>query len=151
MFCITQSYCMNTFNIIILMRHSFKVVAKNVYMLLPCIWYKISNYLRGCSHGSELARWTGGLLYLGEISPFLRNSFKRLSVSIWEVRQPAWVGSHLILPGFHLGEMKICHMNMCRWAIPARWDRVFFKTHAYVLEFFPNSISKWLRRVLTDT
>ena len=60
------------------------------------------------------------------------------------------VGSHLILPGSHLGEMKICHMNICKWASPARWDRFCFKSHAYVLEFFPNSISNWLRRVLPD-
>ena len=54
---------------------------------------------------------------------------------------PRW---DLILPGLHLGEMKICHMSMCRWARPARWDRFFVKAHGHVLEFFPNSISKWL-------
>ena len=43
--------------------------------------------LRGCSYGSELAR-LGGLADLGGISPFLRNSFKKLSMFIWEVSQP---------------------------------------------------------------
>ena len=36
------------------------------------------------------------------------------------------VGSHLILPESQLGEMKIFHRNTRKWAIPARWDRVFF-------------------------
>ena len=36
------------------------------------------------------------------------------------------VGSHLILQGFHLGEMKTFHMNTRKWASPAKWDKVFF-------------------------
>ena len=43
---------------------------------------------RVCSYGSELAR-LGGLAHLGEISPFLRNSFKKLRMFKWEVSQPA--------------------------------------------------------------
>ena len=39
------------------------------------------------------------------------------------------------------------HMNTGKWASPARCDRVFFNVHIYALEFFPNSISTWLRRV----
>ena len=64
-----------------------------------------------------------------------KTRFKLLNelLFIWEVSQPTWVGSHLILSGFHLGEMKICHMKMCRWVSPAKWDRFFFKTHAYDL------------------
>ena len=30
---------------------------------------------------------------------------------VWEVSQPALVGSHLILPGSNLGEMEIFHIN----------------------------------------
>ena len=37
--------------------------------------------LRCCSYGNELARLVG-LAHLGEISPFLRNSFKKLIVFI---------------------------------------------------------------------
>ena len=51
---------------------------------------------------------------------------------IWEVSQPAQVGSHLILPGSHLGEMKIFHMNTRKWASLARWDRVFFNQYCCV-------------------
>ena len=40
------------------------------------------------------------------------------------------VGSHLILPGSHLDEMKILHMNTCKWASPTRWGRVFFNQFA---------------------
>ena len=40
------------------------------------------------AYGRELTR-LGGLAHLGEVSPFLRNSFKKLSVFIWEVSQPA--------------------------------------------------------------
>ena len=44
-------------------------------------FYENFMILRCCSYGSELAR-LGGLAYLGEISSFLRNSFKKLSVFI---------------------------------------------------------------------
>ena len=33
---------------------------------------------------------------------------------------------------------------------PGKVEKFFFKGHAFVLEFFPNSISKWLWRVLSD-
>ena len=39
--------------------------------------------------------------------------------------QSTKVGSHLILPGFQLGEMKILHMNTCKWASPAKWNKAF--------------------------
>ena len=54
------------------------------------IWKKnrYSIILRGCSYGSKLAR-LGRLAHLCEISPFWRNSFKKFSVFIWEVSQPA--------------------------------------------------------------
>ena len=39
------------------------------------------------------------------------------------------------------------HMNRGKWDSPARCDRVFFNAHVYALEFFPNSILTWLRRV----
>ena len=35
------------------------------------------------------------------------------------------MGSHLILPGSHLREMKILHMNTSKWASPVRWCRAF--------------------------
>ena len=35
-------------------------------------------------------------------------------------------GISLDFAGFHLGEMKIFHMNTSKWASLARWDRVFF-------------------------
>ena len=41
---------------------------------------KIPNTHRGCSYGGELAR-LGGLARLGEISPFLRNSYKNIMCS----------------------------------------------------------------------
>ena len=49
-------------------------------------FFKKVRWLRGCSYGGELAQ-LGGLARLGEISPFLRNSYKY--VFIWEVSQPA--------------------------------------------------------------
>ena len=44
-------------------------------------YLKLSLSLRCCSYGSELSR-LGGLARLGEISPFLRNSLKKLTVFI---------------------------------------------------------------------
>ena len=58
----------------------------------------------------------------------------KLSVFIWEVSQPALVGSHLILPGSHLDEMKIFYMNMRKWASPAKWDRIFFNQFCFVFQ-----------------
>ena len=79
------------------------------------IYLSLENLFKGLF----IWKWAGPVRRAGsrgEISPFLRNSFKKLSEFIWEVSQPAYVGSHLILPGSHLGEMKICPTNMCRWA-----------------------------------
>ena len=43
-------------------------------------------------------------------------------------------GSHLTLPGSHLGEMKIFHMiNTRKRASQARWDGVFFNAYVDVL------------------
>ena len=52
-------------------------------MFFMCLY----DQLRGCSYGGELAR-LGGPARLGEISPSLRNSYKNINVSIWEVSQP---------------------------------------------------------------
>ena len=51
---------------------------------------------------------------------------------MWEVSQPAYVGSDMILPGSHIGEMKIFDMNTRKWASPARWDRVFFNQFCFL-------------------
>ena len=56
--------------------------------------------------------------------------------------QLALVGSHLILPRSHLDEMKICHMNMCRWASTARWDRFFFKEYAHDFKMATTSTTR---------
>ena len=76
----------------------------------------------------------GGLARLGGISPSLRNSYENINVFILEVSQHAQVGPHLISPGFHLGEMKIFHMNRRKWASPARWDRVFLNRLCFAFQ-----------------
>ena len=62
----------------------------------PLLSYEI---VRGCSYGGELVR-LGGLTHLGKISPSLRNSYK-----------------NVILPGSHLDEMKIFHLNTRKWVV----------------------------------
>ena len=70
-------------------------------------------------------------IILKMIFPDLLSKTLRLSkllsnnVFIWKVSQPAQVGSHLILRGSHLGEMKTFHMNM------HEQHRVFFNAHVY--------------------
>ena len=48
-------------------------------------------------------------------------------------------GISLAFAGSHLGGMNIFHMNKRKWASSARWDRVFFNAHLYVLfwNYFP--------------
>ena len=38
--------------------------------------------------------------------------------------------------------LKIFFKKRREYASPARWDRFFFDAHLYVLELFPNAISK---------
>ena len=86
--------------------------------------------------GLFIWRWAGPVRRATEceILPSLSNSYKNINVFIWEVSQPAQVGSHLILPGSHLGEMKIFHMNTRKWASPARCDRVFINKLCFAFQ-----------------
>ena len=58
------------------------------------------------------------------------------------------VGSHLILPGFHLGEINIFHMNTCRWASSARWDGGFCNQFCHSRKKRKDSLEGSLVRVL---
>ena len=72
-------------------------------------WIQI---LRGCSYGSELAR-LGGLAHLGEISPFLRNSFKK---RVHMRSEPARLGG----------------ISLDFAGIPPRWDKNLSYEHVQV-------------------
>ena len=41
-------------------------------------------------------------------------------------------------------------MNTRRCASPRKWDVFFSKAQLYVLEIFPNLISKWIERILSE-
>ena len=108
---------------------SFFLITKNPTHVLSCEYCKIFKnkffcrtplvvasggiwliflLFRGCSYGGQLVR-LGGLFHLGEISPSFRNSYKNMCS---------------YLPGSHLADMKIFHMNTRKRANPARKDRV---------------------------
>ena len=86
--------------------------------------------LRGCSYGDELARLVG-LASLGEISRYLRTSYKNIMHSYDKWGSP--VKSHLILTRSHLGEIKNFHMSTRKWANPASGTE--FSSISFVLFF----------------
>ena len=44
-----------------------------------------------------------------------------------------------------LGEKKIFHMNTCKWASPARWDRVFLNQFCFFRLYCMNELCfSWL-------
>ena len=72
---------------------------------------------------ADLVKWVGSPRW--DLT-FFKKLLQKLYVLIWEVSQPAYVGSHLIFQGSHLDEMKIFRMNTRKWVRPARWDRILF-------------------------
>ena len=58
------------------------------------------------------------------------------------------VGSHLISLGFHLGEINIFHMNTCKWASSARWDKGFCNQFCHSRKKRKDSLEGSLVRVL---
>ena len=57
------------------------IMNRNIIIIMIIIMMIKIIVIRGCSYGSELGR-LGGLAHLDEISPSLRNSFKKLSVFV---------------------------------------------------------------------
>ena len=76
-----------------------------------CFPVNISNFLRSCSYGSELAR-LAGLAHLGEISIFSRNSCKNIMCS-YERSEPGRLGG----------------ISLDFAGIPPRWDKNFRFEH----------------------
>ena len=83
------------------------------------------------------------LAHLGQTSPFSRNHFINMVCSYQ-------------LDDIKMWDRNVCprwdkNVSTCKWASPARWERLFFKVNGYVLEFCPNLILKWLQRWLPYT
>lgn len=73
---------------------------------------KPKTFLRGCSHGSGLAR-------LGGISLLLRNTYKNKNVFIWQPSQPGLPRSRLFLPRSRLRRdenFPYERASLARWA-----------------------------------
>ena len=62
----------------------------------------------------------------------------------------AQVGSHLILPGSHLGEMKIFYMNTRKWASPARWHSIFFNQFCFTFQILINFLKQSFSSDITN-